>query len=99
MGSRGSPLALRQTRTAITLLEGMGIGTELKVVKTKGDHVLDLPLHRVSGRGLFVKEIDDLMLAGEIDVAVHSMKDLPSKRPEGSSSEPSFQGTLPWTSW
>lgn len=83
MGSRGSPLALRQTRTAISLLEGMGIGTELKVVKTKGDHVLDLPLHRVSGRGLFVKEIDDLMLAGEIDVAVHSMKDLPSKRPEG----------------
>ncbi|WP_048144453.1 hydroxymethylbilane synthase [Methanothrix harundinacea] len=83
VGSRGSPLALRQTRTAISLLEARGIEAEMKVVKTKGDHVLDLPLHRVSGRGLFVKEIDDLMLAGEIDVAVHSMKDLPSKRPEG----------------
>jgi len=83
VGSRGSPLALRQTETAISLLEDRGAETELLIVKTKGDHVLDLPLHRVSGRGLFVREIDDLMLAGKIDVAVHSMKDLPSKRPEG----------------
>jgi hydroxymethylbilane synthase len=83
VGSRGSPLALRQTETAISLLEERGAETELLIVKTKGDHVLDLPLHRVSGRGLFVREIDDLMLAGKIDVAVHSMKDLPSKRPEG----------------
>jgi len=83
VGSRGSPLALRQTKTAISLLEARGAETELQIVKTKGDHVLDVPLHRVSGRGLFVKEIDDLMLAGKIDVAVHSMKDLPSKRPEG----------------
>ncbi|MDD5767091.1 MAG: hydroxymethylbilane synthase [Methanothrix sp.] len=82
MGSRGSPLALRQTETAISLLGERGVETELLIVKTKGDHVLDLPLHRVSGRGLFVREIDDLMLAGEIDVAVHSMKDLPSKRPK-----------------
>lgn len=82
VGSRGSPLALRQTETAISLLEARGAETELLIVKTKGDHVLDLPLHRVSGRGLFVREIDDLMLAGEIAVAVHSMKDLPSKRPE-----------------
>jgi len=83
VGSRGSPLALRQTETAISLLEARGAETTLVIVKTKGDHVLDLPLHRVSGRGLFVREIDDLMLSGEIDVAVHSMKDLPSKRPEG----------------
>jgi hydroxymethylbilane synthase len=82
VGSRGSPLALWQTKTAISLLEARGAETELRIVKTKGDHVLDVPLHRVSGRGLFVREIDDLMLAGEIDVAVHSMKDLPSKRPE-----------------
>jgi hydroxymethylbilane synthase len=83
VGSRGSPLALRQTKTAISLLEARGAETKLQIVKTKGDHVLDVPLHRVSGRGLFVREIDDLMLAGNIDVAVHSMKDLPSKRPEG----------------
>jgi hydroxymethylbilane synthase len=83
VGSRGSPLALRQTETAISLLEERGAETELLIVKTKGDHVLDLPLHRVSGRGPFVREIDDLMLAGKIDVAVHSMKDLPPKRPEG----------------
>ncbi|HPE63803.1 MAG TPA: hydroxymethylbilane synthase [Methanothrix sp.] len=68
---------------ATSLLEERGAETDLVIVKTKGDHVLDLPLHRVSGRGLFVREIDDLMLAGEIDVAVHSMKDLPSKRPDG----------------
>jgi len=83
VGSRGSPLALRQTKTAISLLEARGAETELVIVKTKGDHVLDVPLHRVSGRGLFVREIDDQMVAGKIDVAVHSMKDLPSKRPEG----------------
>lgn len=83
VGSRGSPLALRQTKTAISLLEARGEKTELVIVKTRGDQVLDLPLHMVSGRGLFVKEIDDRMAAGEIDVAVHSMKDLPSKRPEG----------------
>ena len=83
MGSRGSPLALRQTKTAISLLEARGIKTSLSIVKTRGDQVLDVPLHMVSGRGLFVKEIDDRMAAGEIDVAVHSMKDLPSKRPGG----------------
>lgn len=83
MGSRGSPLALRQTKTAISLLEARGIETSLAIVKTRGDQVQDVPLHMVSGRGLFVKEIDDRMLSGNIDVAVHSMKDLPSKRPEG----------------
>jgi hydroxymethylbilane synthase len=83
VGSRGSPLALRQTKTAISLLEARGIKTSLSIVKTRGDQVLDVPLHMVSGRGLFVKEIDDRMAAGEIDVAVHSMKDLPSKRPGG----------------
>jgi len=83
VGSRGSPLALRQTRTAISLLEARGIETSLSIVKTKGDQVQDVPLHMVSGRGLFVKEIDDRMLSGDIDVAVHSMKDLPSKRPGG----------------
>jgi len=83
VGSRGSPLALRQTEIAISLLEARGAETRLVIVKTKGDHVLNVPLHRVSGRGLFVREIDDLMLTGKVDVAVHSMKDLPSKRPEG----------------
>lgn len=83
MGSRGSPLALRQTDTALDLLKEVGAETELRIVNTKGDKFLDRPLHQVSGRGLFVKEIDEQMLSGEIDIAVHSMKDLPSKRPEG----------------
>ncbi|MHC1632159.1 MAG: hydroxymethylbilane synthase [Methanotrichaceae archaeon] len=82
MGSRGSPLALRQTEIAQNLLKESGIETELRIVKTKGDLFLDRPLHQVSGRGIFVKEIDERMLSGEIEIAVHSMKDLPTVRPE-----------------
>jgi len=61
----------------------VGAKTELRIVNTKGDQFLDRPLHQLSGRGLFVREIDERMLSGEIDVAVHSMKDLPSERPKG----------------
>ncbi len=82
MGSRGSPLALRQTEMALDRLCEAGVETELKIVKTRGDIFLDRPLHQVSGRGIFVREIDERMISGEIDVAVHSMKDLPSKRPK-----------------
>lgn len=82
MGSRGSPLALRQTEIVLERLSNIGIQTELCVVKTSGDIFLDKPLHMISGWGVFVAEIDDRMLSGEIDLAVHSMKDLPSKRPE-----------------
>lgn len=60
----------------------MGIETELCLVKTSGDVFLDKPLHQLSGFGVFVAEIDERMLSGEIDLAVHSMKDLPTKRPE-----------------
>ena len=82
MGSRGSPLALQQTETAMSLLENVGVDTELHIIKTRGDLFLDRPLHQVSGRGIFVKEIDERMLSGDIDIAVHSMKDLPSSRPD-----------------
>ncbi len=82
VGSRGSPLALRQTETVRDLLLGLGVETELLVVKTSGDVFLDKPLHQLSGFGVFVAEIDERMLRGEIDLAVHSMKDLPTKRPE-----------------
>jgi hydroxymethylbilane synthase len=66
-------------------LDGMkplGIEMELRKVKTSGDVFLDKPLHQLSGFGVFVAEIDERMLSGEIDLAVHSMKDLPTKRPE-----------------
>ena len=60
----------------------MGIETTLIKVKTSGDVFLDKPLHQLSGFGVFVAEIDERMLRGEIDLAVHSMKDLPTKRPQ-----------------
>ncbi len=82
MGSRGSPLALRQTEIVLEQLKVQGVETQLRKVKTSGDIFVDKPLHQLSGFGLFVAEIDDRMLSGEIDLAVHSMKDLPTKRPE-----------------
>lgn len=63
-------------------LKPLGVEAEIRLVKTSGDVFLDKPLHQISGFGVFVAEIDDRMLSGEIDLAVHSMKDLPTKRPE-----------------
>ena len=82
MGSRGSPLALRQTEIVQKRLLALGVETELVRVKTSGDVFLDKPLHQLTGVGVFVAEIDERMLLGKIDLAVHSMKDLPTKRPE-----------------
>jgi hydroxymethylbilane synthase len=73
---------LRQTEIVLERLRPFGVETELCLVKTSGDVFLDKPLHQISGFGVFVAEIDDRMLSGEIDLAVHSMKDLPTKRPE-----------------
>jgi hydroxymethylbilane synthase len=82
VGSRGSPLALRQTEIVQERLLCLGVETELVKVKTSGDVFLDKPLHQLTGVGVFVAEIDERMLSGRIDLAVHSMKDLPTKRPE-----------------
>ena len=57
--------------------------TEIRVIRTTGDHILDRPLAEVGGKGLFTKEIEEALLAGEIDLAVHSMKDMPTRLPEG----------------
>lgn len=83
IGSRGSPLALRQTGIVRERLQALGAEVEVVKVRTSGDLFLDKPLHQLSGSGVFVAEIDKRMLSGEIDLAVHSMKDLPTKRPEG----------------
>lgn len=81
IGTRGSKLALAQANLVKDLLSKNGVPTEIKIIKTSGDTFTDRPLHEVQGFGVFVREIDDSMLAGEIDIAVHSMKDVPTERP------------------
>ena len=83
-GSRGSKLAMAQTRLVMTELETLfpGLKCELKIIKTLGDRILDQPLVKIEGKGLFVKEIEKALLNGEIDIAVHSLKDLPTEQPE-----------------
>lgn len=83
IGTRGSRLALAQAENVARLLKEQGVETNLKIIKTSGDRFTDRPLHAVSsGVGAFVRELDDVMLAGEIDIAVHSMKDIPTERPD-----------------
>jgi hydroxymethylbilane synthase len=87
IGTRGSPLALAQTHEARRLLAAANGCDEARfdivVIRTSGDMIQDRPLSEAGGKGLFTKEIDAAMLNGEIDVAVHSSKDLPSFLPEG----------------
>lgn len=85
IGSRKSELALTQTNWVIEQLKKAGYPYEFEVKKivTKGDQILDVTLSKVGGKGLFVKEIEQALLDGEIDIAVHSMKDMPAEMPEG----------------
>jgi len=89
VGSRKSALALTQTEQVIEQLrriaewEGRSYEFEVRTFVTKGDRIVDVTLSKVGGKGLFVKEIEQAMLNGEIDIAVHSMKDVPSELPEG----------------
>lgn len=78
-GTRGSKLALTQTDEAINAIcNNTGIEVEKKIIKTKGDQILDLPLHKIGGKGLFIKEIDDALINNQIDFAIHSLKDYPT---------------------
>lgn len=85
IATRGSRLALWQAEHARDRLMAAypGLDVELKVIRTRGDVILDVPLARVGGKGLFVKEIEDALLSGAADVAVHSMKDVPMRLPDG----------------
>ncbi|MBF0275314.1 MAG: hydroxymethylbilane synthase [Nitrospinae bacterium] len=84
IGTRGSQLALWQANHVKSLLEKKyGIEVSLNIIKTKGDKIQDVPLSKVGGKGLFVKEIEEAMLRKEIDLAVHSMKDVPTEFPDG----------------
>ncbi|MFO1163994.1 MAG: hydroxymethylbilane synthase [Paracoccus sp. (in: a-proteobacteria)] len=87
IGTRGSALALAQaheTRDRLMAAHGLSADAfEIVVIKTTGDRVLDRPLKEIGGKGLFTREIEDALSAGEIDIAVHSMKDMPTIQPEG----------------
>ena len=85
VGTRGSQLALWQANWVKSSIEERYAGTtvELVKIKTTGDKILDVPLAQVGGKGLFVKEIEEALLDGRVDLAVHSMKDVPTEFPEG----------------
>jgi hydroxymethylbilane synthase len=84
IGSRGSKLALWQSNYIKDKLEALtGLPVEIKVIKTTGDKILDVPLAKVGGKGLFTKEIEVELSAGTVDLAVHSMKDVPTELPDG----------------
>jgi hydroxymethylbilane synthase len=85
IGTRGSKLALWQAGWVKTILEKKFPPTPIKlvIIKTQGDKILDVPLAKVGGKGLFVKEIEQALLGRSIDIAVHSMKDMPADIPQG----------------
>ena len=87
IGTRGSPLALAQAREVQRRLEAAhgpgGLAFEVRVIRTSGDRIQDRTLAEAGGKGLFTKEIEEALSAGEVDIAVHSMKDMPTILPEG----------------
>jgi len=84
VGTRGSQLALWQARTVVSMLEhACGASCEIVVIKTSGDRLAEVPLSEVGGKRLFVKEIEDALLRGDVDLAVHSCKDMPVVLPDG----------------
>jgi len=83
LGTRGSELALWQAEWVKSALARAGITAELEIIKTQGDADVDRPLHLLEGKGFFTKEIEQALLEGRIDVAVHSLKDLPTALPDG----------------
>ena len=87
IGTRGSPLALAQAHeTRDRLMAATGLSPdafEIVVIRVTGDAVQDRPLNQIGGKGLFTKEIEEALLAGDVDIAVHSMKDMPVLQPEG----------------
>lgn len=87
IGTRGSPLALAQayeTRERLSIAFGLSLDSfEIVVIKTTGDKVLNRPLKEIGGKGLFTKEIEEALLQESVDIAVHSMKDMPVQQPDG----------------
>ena len=81
IGTRGSPLALWQATETARLLRGTGYAVEIIPIRTTGDHRIEVPLAAIGGKGLFVKELEEALDREEIDLAVHSLKDVPSILP------------------
>ena len=83
LATRGSALALAQARVVAERLQAGGAGVEIVAMRTEGDRRADARLAAIGGKGLFVREIEDALLRGDADVAVHSLKDLPAELPRG----------------
>src|SRR5947209_2572696 len=83
IASRGSQLALWQAHWVQSRLAGLGRESRIEIIKTTGDKITDVPLAKVGTKGLFTKEIEEALLEGRADLAVHSLKDLPTDLPEG----------------
>ena len=85
LGTRGSKLAVHQSEWVRSRLKELAphVTVTLRRIQTSGDKILDVPLAKIGGKGLFVKEIEEALLSGEIDLAVHSMKDVPTELQEG----------------
>jgi hydroxymethylbilane synthase len=87
IGTRGSPLALMQANEVKSLLVKLNNLPEenikISIIKTTGDKILDRPLNSIGGKGLFTKEIEEALINHKIDIAVHSLKDMPTKQPDG----------------
>src|SRR5262244_2707166 len=84
IGTRGSELALFQANAVAALLqERAGLPTQIVIIKTSGDRLAEATLSEIGGKRLFVKEIEDALLDGRVDLAVHSSKDMPVVLPEG----------------
>lgn len=93
VGSRGSRLALAQTDAVISALRSLypDIDFERQIVKTEGDRLQHIPVERIEDKGVFVKDIEQALIDGRIDMAVHSMKDVPPQLPDGL-----MIGAMPW---
>jgi len=84
LGTRGSLLATTQSgQVAAAITAATGVAVELVIITTRGDKIQDRPLQQVGGKGLFTKELEDSLLDGGVDLAVHSMKDMPTDNPDG----------------
>jgi hydroxymethylbilane synthase len=83
LGTRGSRLALAQAEACATKLRASGLAVEIRVIKTTSDHHPEVPLSVIDRRDVFTRQLDQALIRGEIDLAIHSLKDVPTELPEG----------------
>lgn len=83
LGTRGSRLALAQSETCAEKLRAAGFRVEVEVVRTTSDHLPEMPLSVIDRRDVFTRQLDEALLSGEIDLAIHSLKDVPTEPPDG----------------